>query len=376
MKRPLSFFLALCLILSLSACKHRENEEQSPGASEASGGQSSQEAPAQEPEQPASPVAGMRVAYISKLPDEPLYAAAKAGAQAYAAQWGMELQCADGVGQLAAVQMAIDNAVDAICITADAIPALEDKLREAEASGITVATWDTDISPELRTVTVSEGTADVLGPMLVEMGVTSLKERGRDTGEEVLYAWHSSRSEDGAESARYAAARDYIRDNYPNWTEYDGPYYSGGDERSSAVGGRLLEECPGIDLVLCGDPEALVGQCLAAQERGVTAADVTITGFCPPSAMLPYLNAGICTRWGLWDCGMQSAMCCYLAAWIAAGNEIRVGDVVNVPRIGSVEILANSAVSPEAETLPRNNGVVMLPERLVFTAENAMEYDF
>ncbi|MBO4916239.1 MAG: substrate-binding domain-containing protein [Oscillospiraceae bacterium] len=376
MKRPFCIFLAICLALSLCACKKREKTETGQGTGDGQNTSVSQEDNGQKPNEPLSPVAGMRVAYISKLPDDPLYAAAKTGAQSYAAQWGIELQCADGMGQLAAVQMAIDNGVDAICITADPTPSLEEKLSEAAAAGICIATWDTDVSPELRTLTVSEGMASVLGSMLVEMGVTSLKERGKDVGDEVLYAWHSTRGENEEESARYAAAREYIRDNYPKWVEYDGPYYSGGDQQSSSVGGRLLDECPGIDLVLCGDPEALLGRCLAAQERGVTAESVTITGFCPPSAMLPYLSADVCTRWGLWDCGMQSAMCCYLAAWLAAGNEVQVGDVVNIPRIGSVEILANSAILSQAETLQRNNGVVMLPERLVFTAENAYDFIF
>ena len=159
--------------------------------------------------------------------------------------------------------------------------------------------------------------------------------------------------------------------------EYDGPYYADASQESAAaVGLRVLEECPGVDLVLCCDPAALTGQCRAAMENGLSAVDVTITGFCQPSLMLAYLSAGVCTRWGLWDCGLQSAMSCYLAAWLASGNELRVGDVVNIPLIGSVELLSNSILDPEAETGAVNSGVVMLPERVVFTAENARDNHF
>ena len=103
---------------------------------------------------------------------------------------------------------------------------------------------------------------------------------------------------------------------------------------------------------------------------------MTITGFCPPSGMTTYLENGICTRWGLWDCGIQGALGCYLAAYVSAGNTVKVGDVVNVPGIGDVTILANGDLVAGQETAAENNGVVLLPERVVFTAENVANYPF
>jgi len=377
MKRALPFLMVFCLMLSLCACGGKTEQPDDSGNSAANGGADTVNSDAASAAAPLSPVDGMRVALIPGAADDPLYAAAKSGAQSYAAQWGLELRCADELGQTAAIQQAMDEGVSAICVASDDVPALRDKLREATDAGICVCTWGADTASDVRALAVSEGTASVLSSMLVEMGVTSLREREKDVSEEILYIWNASQEDNAETKAWYAAAKEYIRDNYPAWVEYDGPYYADGESGGAvAAGQRALEECPGVDLVLCGDPAALTGMCHAAMDMGMTAADVTITGFCQPSSMLAYLSAGVCTRWGLWDCGMQSAMSCYLAAWLAAGNEVHVGEVVNIPLIGSVELLANSILDPEAETRPVNSGVVMLPERVVFTAENARDYHF
>ena len=92
--------------------------------------------------------------------------------------------------------------------------------------------------------------------------------------------------------------------------------------------------------------------------------------------MTSYLENGICTCWGLWDCGIQGAMGCYLAAYISAGNTVKVGDKIDIPSIGTVEVLANDALVAGQETAAENNGVVLLPERVVFTAENVADYNF
>ena len=47
-----------------------------------------------------------------------------------------------------------------------------------------------------------------------------------------------------------------------------------------------------------------------------------------------------------------------------------------VEGIGEVTILANSDLVEGQETAEKNNGVVLLPERVVFTAENVANYPF
>ena len=103
---------------------------------------------------------------------------------------------------------------------------------------------------------------------------------------------------------------------------------------------------------------------------------MTITGFATPNAIKPYCTANILHNWGLWDCKVQGALGCYVAAYIAAGNDVKVGDTINVPGIGSVEVMPNNCLNPDDATADVNNGVVLLPERAIFNAETMDNYDF
>jgi len=92
--------------------------------------------------------------------------------------------------------------------------------------------------------------------------------------------------------------------------------------------------------------------------------------------MKEYCTNGTLYNWGLWDCGLQGAMGCYAAAYLAAGNTVKVGDKISIPDIGDCEVLDNSSISDGAKTADKNNGVILLPERLVFTKDNVDDYDF
>lgn len=53
-------------------------------------------------------------------------------------------------------------------------------------------------------------------------------------------------------------------------------------------------------------------------------------------------------------------MGCYVAAYLAAGNTVKVGDTIDIPEIGSCEVLSNDSISAGAATGDENNGVVLL----------------
>ena len=65
----------------------------------------------------------------------------------------------------------------------------------------------------------------------------------------------------------------------------------------------------------------------------------------------------------------------YLAYWLAAGNTFKVGDKIDIPHIGTVEVMPNTVLDPNAYTA-ENSGVVLLPERTIFDINNMDNYDF
>ncbi|MDD3368716.1 MAG: substrate-binding domain-containing protein [Lachnospiraceae bacterium] len=386
-KKLLSSLLAVAMVASLVGCGSSASTTttaETPAAAESAAA----ETPAAETEAATeaaageSAVSGMTVAFIPKLTGNSFFEAANVGAQEYASKWGMTVEymgsaTASVTDQIEVIQQAIDAGVDAIAISSVDATALDEKLKEAQDAGIVVCTWDSDVSGDARALMVSQGTADVLGPMLVDMGVEALKNRGVDVDGEVKYVWHYSQASVADQNSWYVAGEEYIKANYPKWVAVADPYYSEQDsQKSVTIGEAVLDAHPDVDLIICNDSTALPGQCQAAQNKGLTKDDITITGFCTPSGMTAYLEADILERWGLWDCGVQGALGCYFAAYLAAGNEVKAGDTVTVPEIGDVSIVSNGDLVDGAATADTNNGVVLLPERVVFTAENVADYNF
>lgn len=339
-----------------------------------------------ESESPGQKAAGkerITVVFIPKVTGNAFFESANNGVQEYVANLPFDVEYrgdsqADIDKQKEIINEAVARKVDAICISSLDATALDDLLKEAMAKGVKVVTWDSDVSGDARMLMVSQGTPAQLGKMLVEMGAKSLDSRGINPSRDaVTYVWHYSQPSVTDQNSWQAAGEEYIRRFYPNWknvapTNY---YSEQNPEKALQVGKRILDEHPGIDLVICNDSTSLPGQAQAARDMGLSAKDVTITGFASPNPMREYCKAGVVERWGLWDCRMQGALGVYLAYHLASGNRLNVGDRVDVPEIGTVEVMPNSVLDPGARNSP-DSGVILMPTRLEFTVDNVDQYDF
>ena len=323
------------------------------------------------------------VVFIPKISGNAFFEVANEGAQKLAKQVGFTVKY-DGspdaavANQVNIINNAIQQGADAISISTVDAAGVDQALKAARKAGLAVMTWDSDSNPDARQLMTSQGTPDILGKMLVDMGVTSLKERGKNPDTDVIkYCWHYSQATVTDQNSWHVAGEAYIRQKYPKWVNVaPDNYYSNQDaERAITVGEAVLSAHKDIDLIICNDSTALPGQCQAAQNLGLNQNKVTITGFATPNAIKGYCRAGILTRWGLWDCGIQGAISCYLAYWAATGHSMKVGDTIDIPTIGKVTIQPNTVLDPKAYTA-NDSGVVLLPERAVFTKENMDKYNF
>ncbi|WP_062531776.1 MULTISPECIES: substrate-binding domain-containing protein [Olsenella] len=328
-------------------------------------------------------IKGKTVAFIPKVTGNAFFESANNGAQEKAKDWGITVDyigdaTASVSAQVSVINQAVANGVDAICISTVDAGGVSDALKKATDAGIVVTTWDSDANPEDRTLMVSQGTPEILGQMLIDMSVDGLKQRGKDPEkDEITYVWHYSQATVTDQNSWQVAAEKTIKEKYPNWKNVHENYYSNQDaEQAITIGEAVLDAFPQIDLIICNDSTALPGQLQAAENKGYDQSKITITGFASPMSIKSYCEHGTIYNWGLWDCGVQGAMGCYVAAYLAAGNEAKVGDNIDIPGIGKVEVESNDSIAEGAKTADKNNGVVLLPERLVFTKENMNDYSF
>lgn len=379
MKKLLALALSLTMTLSLASCggTNTTGSTSDSGSTSGSGSPSGSNVS-------ASSVEGKTVTFIPKVTGNAFFEVANKGAQKFASEWGITVDYqgspnAAVADQVQVINTAVASGTDAICISTVDAAGVADALQAARDAGVVVTTWDSDAGVSDRSSMVSQGTPEVLGRMLVDMAVTGLEARGIDPkADEVTYCWHYSQATVTDQNSWQVAGEAIIAKEYPNWKNVaPDNYYSNQDaEQAITVGEAVLAAHPDIDVIICNDSTALPGQLQAAENKDYNKDTITITGFATPNSIKEYCSNGTLVNWGLWDCAIQGGMGCYLAAYLAAGNEVTVGDVITIPGIGDCEVLANDSIAEGAETSESNNGVVLLPERVVFNAENMDQYDF
>ena len=388
MKKLLASLLAVAMTFALVSCGNSDTPPASNPNPPSSSPNTSTPPATPDASDPApstgASVEGKTVAFIPKLTGNAFFEVANVGAQEFSKDWGMTVEYigtpnATAADQVGVINDAVAQGVDAICISTVDAAGVADALKAAQDAGIVVCTWDSDAAVTDRALMVSQGTPEVLGQMLVDLSVAGLKDRGVDPEKDTVnYCWHYSQATVTDQNSWQVEGEKIIKEKYPNWTNVQPDnYYSEQDaEKSITVGEAVLDAHPDVDLIICNDSTALPGQLQAAENKGLTKADVTITGFATPNAIKAYCTNGTLYNWGLWDCKIQGAMGCYVAAYIAAGNTVKVGDVISIPGIGDCEVMPNNCLNPDDATGDANNGVVLLPERAIFTAENMDQYNF
>ncbi|MCK6210855.1 autoinducer 2 ABC transporter substrate-binding protein LsrB [Georgenia sp. EYE_87] len=312
-----------------------------------------------------------QVAFIPKLTGVGFFEGGGAGAEAAGPEHGLDVQYLGSPEASVAKQVELINSYtqqgyQSLIVSSVSPDGLCQSLKTAMEQDVVVLTWDSDTNPECRQFYISQGTPEQLGSLLVEMVTEELP---ADEAAQVAFHYSSPTVTDQnqwAEVAKGIIAED------TSWEIVDTVFSENQTELAVQQAEALINANPDLKAIIAPDANALPGTAQALENLGRD--DIILVGFSTPNVMKEYIHNGTLDRFALWDVEQQGALSVAVAAHLLEGNELNVGDTFEADGFGTLEVQPNSVQGYDYEA--DGNGIIVMPERTVFTAENIDDFDF
>lgn len=275
--------------------------------------------------------------------------------------------------QVKFINTAISMGVDAILVSSNSPEGLNQALKRAQSKGILVLTWDSDVNPNYRKFYINQGTPDILGQLLVTMveSQAGAAEKGQ-----FKVAFHYSSPTVTDQNAWANVAKELIQTQHPEWEIVTTQFSEMDFPKAVSTAEQILKTYPDIKAIICPDSTAFPGTAKALENLQM-GGKVIVVGFSTPTVMKPYIERGTIAKGALWDCGLQGAATVYVAYKLLNGTQFTVGSSFAMPDVkGIFDILPNSAQGYDKKYNKKDNGLIILPERLIYDRSNVNSYTF
>lgn len=301
----------------------------------------------------------LTVAFVPKLQGIPYFEAMNTGGQKAAEELGFTWlyqgpTTADAAAQADIVRSYIQQGVDVLFVAPNDPDSLAPLLQEAKDAGIHVATTDTDAPDSVREVFVSQASSQGIGETLTDTLLEAMGGKGK-------YAIVSCGETAANLNAWIEVMREHTAEKYPD-SEIVDVVYAGEDQAAAtSMATDLMNAHP--------DLTGLVGVCTSSAPgvaQAVTDAGrigkVFTVGLGTPKSMQPYLESGASSGSILWDVEALG----YLTGW--AGVQLA----------SDAGFEATNKVSDALPAVEYDDStkVLLLGPPMIFTAENAGDYDY
>ena len=298
------------------------------------------------------------VGLLPKSKGNQYFATVEKGAQTAAAELGVQLLFdgptnTDAAKQNEIVENWITQEVNVIAAAAENRDGLSSALKKAQAKGIKVVTYDSDVQPDARGFFVNQATAQGIGEVLMD---TAAKLCGEEGEFAIITATLTAGNMN--EWRKHIEAR--LAAKYPKMKLVDTKACEDQKDKAQQEATNLMSAYPNVKCIMAICSPAVPGAAEAVKQAG-KAGVVKVLGLGLPSENKQYVKDGVTQAVILWkveDLGYLTVQ----AAVASAKGTLKAGDkTFKAGKLGEIAIEGTD---------------IVLGKPFVFTAENIDQFNF